>query len=144
LVDQIIALESGDLKTLPEDVYLRGFICRLAAALHLDAKSLLQKLPSPDIAKNTLPSWYQDPQSSGNCIKPIHIYLGYSTLVAGALGGLAVINPQETRSLLPDLPTMFTSPNSSPPEQDSLKNKSEINSQIQEASRSIAPPESSS
>lgn len=141
---QIIALESGDLKTLPEDVYLRGFICRLAAALHLDTQSLLQKLPPPDITKNTLPSWYHDPQSSGNYIKPIHLYLGYSTLMAGALGGLAVINPQETRSLLPDLPTIFTSPNSPAPEQNSPKNKSGMNSQIQETSRSIAPPESSS
>lgn len=141
---QIIALESGDLKTLPEDVYLRGFICRLATALHLDAQSLLQKLPPPDIAKTTLPSWYHDPQSSSNYIKPIHLYLGYSTLVAGALGGLAVINPQETRSLLPDLPTIFNSPNSPTPAQNSLKNKSEINSQIQETGRSIAPPELSS
>jgi cytoskeleton protein RodZ len=141
---QIVALESGDLKTLPEDVYLRGFIYRLAAALHLDTKSLLQRLPQPDIAKTTLPSWYHDPQSSSNCIKPIHLYLGYSTLVAGALGGLAVINPQETRNLLPDLPTIFTSPNSPTPDQNSPKNKSEINSQIQETSRSIAPPESSS
>ncbi len=141
---QIIALESGDLKTLPEDVYLRGFICRIAAALHLDTKSLLQRLPQPDIAKTTLPSWYQDPQSANNYIKPTHLYLGYSTLVAGALGGLAVINPQETRSLLPDLPTIFTSPNPAIPDQNSPKNKSEINSQIQETSRSIAPPESSS
>ena len=143
-IHQIIALESGDLKTLPEDVYIRGFIYRLAAALHLDTQSLLQKLPQPDIAKTTLPSWYHDPQSSNNYIKPIHLYLGYSTLVAGALGGLAVINPQETRSLLPDLPTIFTSPNPPTSEQNSPKNKSETRRQIQEASRSIAPPESAS
>lgn len=142
-IHQITALESGDLKTLPEDVYLRGFICRLATALNLDAQSLLQKLPQPDIAKTTLPSWYHDPQSSNSYIKPIHLYLGYSTLVAGALGGLAVINPQETRSLLPDLPTIFTSPNPSTSEQNSPKNKSGINNQVQETSRSISPPESS-
>lgn len=138
---QIIALETGDLKTLPEDVYLRGFIYRLAAVLHLDAPSLLQKLPHPDITKSTLPSWYQDSPSSSSYIRPIHLYLGYSTLVAGALGGLAVIMPQESRSLLPELPTIFTSPSPANLQQNNPTNKSKTSNSMQEAHRSIAPPE---
>lgn len=138
---QIIALETGDLKTLPEDVYLRGFIYRLATALHLDASSLLQKLPQPDITRSTIPSWYQHSPSSTSYIRPIHLYLGYSTLVAGALGGLAVISPQESRSLLPELPTIFTSPSPGNSQQNTPTNKSGTDNSIQEAHRSIAPPE---
>lgn len=139
---QITALESGDLKTLPEDIYLRGFIRRLAEALHLDVSSLLQKLPQLDATKTVLPSWYHDPQPSTSEITPIHLYLGYSTLLAGALGGLAMITSQETGHVLPELPTLYPTSNSSTSESNFPTNKSGINNQIREAHRSIAPPES--
>jgi len=139
-VYQIAALESGDVKILPEDVYLQGFIRRLAEALNLEVSSLLQKLPAT--IHSSLPSWHQEVQSSQSYIQPVHLYLGYSALLAGALGGLAVIAPQEIKQLIPDLPTASPSSHSYNSQDNSPTQKSETNNKIIEAHRSIAPPES--
>ncbi len=140
---QIAALEAGDSQKLPEDIYLRGFIRRLATALHLDGATLLQKLPQPDAAKEVLPSWYHGKESSQGSpigyITPVHLYLGYTTLLAGALGGLAMIAPQEQGQLPIDL----LAPADSSQQDSSRKEQSNFNNLEQQRSSSIAPPESS-
>ncbi len=142
-VYQIAALEAGDSQKLPEDIYLRGFIRRLATALHLDGATLLQKLPQPDAAKEVLPSWYHGKESSQGSpigyITPVHLYLGYTTLLAGALGGLAMIAPQEQGQLPIDL----LAPSDSSQQDLSRKEQSKSNNLDQQRSSSIAPPESS-
>ncbi len=140
---QIAALEVGDSQKLPEDIYLRGFIRRLATALHLDGATLLQKLPQPDAVKEVLPSWYHGDESNQGSpigyITPVHLYLGYTTLLAGALGGLAMIAPQQQGQLPVDLLT----PADSSQQDSSRKEQSSSNNLGQQRSSSIAPPESS-
>jgi transcriptional regulator with XRE-family HTH domain len=82
----IVALEEGQIEKLPEDIYLRGFIRRLAKALKLDGEALLAYLPIP--TTSVIPSWYKSNLTSSSNV-PIPLYIGYTALVAGAIGGLS-------------------------------------------------------
>lgn len=87
-IHQIEALEAGRIEHLPEDVYIRGFICRLSQALGLNGIAIAASVPTPDPVKSVVPSWYHDPSESGFQLRAIHLYLGYAALIAGAVGGL--------------------------------------------------------
>lgn len=98
---QIEALETGRVEELPEDIYLRGFIRRIGYALGLDGVAIAASLPAPDPAKSVVPSWYRSNSGGGLSavgfhLSPVHLYLGYAALVAGAVGGLACISQQST------------------------------------------------
>jgi cytoskeleton protein RodZ len=95
---QLKALEAGQTEHLPEDIYLRGFIRRIAATLGLNAEQLLDNLPTPDPKKAVLPSWQAPVKSKGFSIgfnfgglslQPMHLYVGYAALVAGGVAWLA-------------------------------------------------------
>ncbi|MEB3182070.1 MAG: helix-turn-helix domain-containing protein [Nostocaceae cyanobacterium] len=101
-VHMIQALENGDLESLPEDVYVRGFIRLLGNALRLDGTALAASLPTQDI-QPVRPSWGQSQSvaagsagTGGFDLRPMHLYLGYTALVAGAVGGLAFLSQQST------------------------------------------------
>jgi len=83
---QIQALEDGCLEKLPEDVYLRGFIRQLANALELDGPALVRSLS--EATTSVVPSWYRD-RASGGKVLPLHLYAGYTAVVAGAIGGMS-------------------------------------------------------
>lgn len=93
---QLEALEIGRVEQLPEDIYVRGFIRRISTVLGIDGDSLLASLPKPDPVKSVVPSWYHPPasHSSGIYLNTVHLYLGYSALIAGAVGGLAWLSNQ--------------------------------------------------
>ncbi len=87
-VHQLQAIEVGYGAHLPEDVYLRGFIGRIAKALNLDSAPLLDLLPTVDPVKAVLPTWYHPPRKSsidvgGLSLKPVHLYLGYAAVLSG-------------------------------------------------------------
>ncbi|MEM9537963.1 MAG: helix-turn-helix domain-containing protein [Cyanobacteria bacterium P01_E01_bin.42] len=88
----IKALEEGEIERLPEDVYLRGFIRRLGNTLGLNGVALTNSLPQP-VKDNTIPSWYTpDIKVNGPALASpttIQNYVGYTALVAGAIGGLS-------------------------------------------------------
>lgn len=90
------ALETGQIDRLPEDIYIRGFIRRVGDALGLDGAAMVASLPTPDVAKAMLPSWSLPEVESGTgfCLRPVHLYLGYTALMAGAVGGLAWLSQQ--------------------------------------------------
>jgi len=101
------ALENGNFELLPEDVYLRGFIRVMGNALGLDGTTLIAALPAPEIAKAILPISSKLKNSSpglGLDIRPVHLYVGYTALVAGAVGGLSVMSQQANadRAVIPD------------------------------------------
>ncbi|MEP0918534.1 helix-turn-helix domain-containing protein [Leptolyngbya sp. DQ-M1] len=87
-VHQLQAIEAGHGAHLPEDIYLRGFIHRIAKALDLNSDQLLELLPEIDPVKAVLPTWYHPPQKSaieigGMALKPVHLYLGYAAMLSG-------------------------------------------------------------
>lgn len=92
---QIDALENGRISQLPEDVYVRGFILRLCQALGLNGVVMADSLPTPpDLLKTTDSPWYQVSFGGGLQVSPIHLYLGYTALIAGAVGGLNLMSHQ--------------------------------------------------
>ncbi|MBW4569412.1 MAG: helix-turn-helix domain-containing protein [Tolypothrix carrinoi HA7290-LM1] len=101
------AIENGNIELLPEDVYLRGFIRVMGNALGLNGTSLIADLPAPEIAKAIVPISSKLKNSSpglGLNIRPVHLYVGYTALVAGAVGGLSVMSQQANsdRAVIPD------------------------------------------
>lgn len=94
---QIEALESGRIAQLPEDVYIRGFIRRLGQALGLDGVAMAESLPiPPDLSKTTVSPWYQVQFGGGIQVTPVHLYVGYTALIAGAVGGLNLMSHQSS------------------------------------------------
>jgi cytoskeleton protein RodZ len=83
---QLKALEAGQVERLPEDVYVRGFIRRVGDSLGLNGSELAASIPALDPAKTVIPSWARSPEPP--CLRPIHLYIGYAALMAGAVGGL--------------------------------------------------------
>lgn len=94
-IHQLEALETGRIERLPEDVYVRGFVRRIGNALGLDGNNLVAAIPAPDPVKSVLPSWYHpQAESGGLCLRPVHLYVGYAALMAGAVGGLTWLSHQ--------------------------------------------------
>lgn len=92
------ALENGEIETLPQDIYVRGFIRRIGDALGLDGSAMANSLPEPEPSQIAIPSvWVQDSESESDLqLRPVHLYLGYTALMAGAVGGLAWLSQQPT------------------------------------------------
>jgi hypothetical protein len=90
-IHELKALETGDFEHLPEEIYLHGFVRRLSIVLGLDSQHLLSSIPEPDVTRSVIPSWSSlaHQKSKGFYLQPAHLYLGYTALMAGAVGGLA-------------------------------------------------------
>jgi cytoskeletal protein RodZ len=92
----IEAIENGEIEKLPQDIYVRGFIRRLGDALGLDGSAMANALPKP--AASPIPSMYlsvSDSESAeGFQMRPMHLYIGYTALMAGAVGGLGWLSQQ--------------------------------------------------
>lgn len=89
------SLEKGQVEKLPEDIYIRGFIRRLGNALGLDGNAMANSLPVPDASKTMLPSWsLPETEMVGFDLRPVHLYVGYTALMAGAVGGIAWLSQQ--------------------------------------------------
>ncbi|OCR00427.1 hypothetical protein BCD67_13025 [Oscillatoriales cyanobacterium USR001] len=89
------SLEKGLIEKLPEDIYIRGFIRRLGNALGLDGNAMANSLPVPEANKNMVPSWsLSETEALGFDLRPVHLYVGYTALMAGAVGGIAWLSQQ--------------------------------------------------
>jgi len=141
-VHHIEALEAGHLDLLPEDVYVRGFIRRIGNALGLNGVALAASLPEPELFKKVIPSWYQETsrpgfQLSSIPLNSVHLYLGYTALIAGAIGGLSWMSNQSVSEVSVD-----HEPDA--PSQSSFSQKAEHQETITKPGlTSIAPPEAS-
>ncbi|NJL00754.1 MAG: helix-turn-helix domain-containing protein [Spirulinaceae cyanobacterium SM2_1_0] len=83
---RIAALEAGQLAQVEDDIYLRGFVRRLAQALELEPPALLAMLPeTPPLVR---PSWYRDEPEVDREQTALR-YVSYTAAVATLLGGLA-------------------------------------------------------
>ncbi len=132
----IQALENGRTASLPEDVYVRGFIRRIGNALGLEGDRLAASLPAPDPAKSVVPSWYRPETPAGLSLSPVHLYVGYAALMAGAVGGVHWLSAQSSPK--PELSPVQTIPSPT----------SDVKSKVSAAPKTgaiapleIAPPE---
>jgi cytoskeletal protein RodZ len=144
-IQQMEAVENANFEFLPEDVCLRGFIRVMGNALGINGTILASSLPTPGIVKSILPSWYQPHKDALDLrleIRPLHLYLGYTALVAGAVGGLSHLSQPSTTNSLVNSPVPSVSP--SPQHQTEITNKPGIKSSADgsiSVGNDIAPPE---
>lgn len=93
-VRQMEAVEKGDMESLPADVYVRGFIRVMGNALGFNGTAIAASLPSPETKESLVPSLFQSDKKTpkfGLDVSPMHLYVGYTALVAGAVGGLSLV-----------------------------------------------------
>ncbi len=95
------SIEKGYVKSLPDDVFVRGFIRVMGNHLGIDGDSLANSLPSSERNELILPPTYQPQKSLSSRqlrleLSPMHLYMGYTALVAGAVGGLSLMSGQST------------------------------------------------
>jgi len=93
----IESIENGEIEKLPQDIYVRGFIRRLGDALGLDGTAMANALPKPAqslIIANTYLSVSDSDSAEGFEMRPVHLYLGYTALMAGAIGGVGWLSQQ--------------------------------------------------
>ncbi len=94
------ALENGNWELLPDEVFVRGYIRVMGNALGLNGTALAASLPAPEPVKSVLPSRYESKKTSGSemgirlGLHPVHLYAGYTALMAGAVGGLSMLSQQ--------------------------------------------------
>jgi hypothetical protein len=98
-VRQMEAVERGDMESLPAEVYVRGFIRVMGNALGFNGTAIAASLPSSETQESLVPSLFQSNDKTpkmGLDISPMHLYVGYTALVAGAVGGLSLV--QQTKA----------------------------------------------
>lgn len=96
-VYQMEAVEKGDMESLPADVYVRGFIRVMGNAVGFNGTALAASLPTSETQEAIVPSLFQSDNKTakmGLDISPMHLYVGYTALVAGAVGGLSLVTQQ--------------------------------------------------
>ncbi|WP_413164572.1 helix-turn-helix domain-containing protein [Capilliphycus salinus ALCB114379] len=114
------ALETGQIDQLPEDVYLRGFICRLGNALGLNGTAMAASIPTPDPLQHLVPTWSKAEVDSNFYLNSVHLYLGYAAILAGSLGGIAWLSQQSApeTTIPPEMQKLLQPENSSESRQD--------------------------
>ncbi|WP_293122319.1 helix-turn-helix domain-containing protein [Microcoleus sp. bin38.metabat.b11b12b14.051] len=93
----IESIENGEIEKLPQDIYVRGFIRRLGDALGLDGTAMANALPKPapsPIVPSTYLSASDSDSGEGFQMRPVHLYIGYTALMAGAIGGVGWLSQQ--------------------------------------------------
>ncbi|MEH2223877.1 helix-turn-helix domain-containing protein [Nostoc sp.] len=94
----IEALENGNWKELSDDIFVRGFIRRYGDALGLNGVALAASLPVKAAIPVTQPFSEQSKKGMGLEIRPTHLYVGYTVLLAGAMGGLTLMSQQQANT----------------------------------------------
>ncbi|NJM19197.1 MAG: hypothetical protein HC836_06905 [Richelia sp. RM2_1_2] len=99
-IHQMEAVERGDMESLPADVYVRGFIRVMGNALGFNGTVLAASLPTSETKESLVPSLFESDKTPriGLDISPMHLYVGYTALVAGAVGGLSLISQQQSNA----------------------------------------------
>lgn len=115
------ALENGNIDRLPEHIYVRSFIHKIGEVMGLEGTGMAACLSVPLSETKVVPSWSAKDPKLGFSLSPVHLYLGYTALMAGAIGGLAWMSEQTASENLhePDPgviapATETTAPTSSP------------------------------
>lgn len=94
----IAFIENGEWEKLPEDIYVKGFIHRLGDVLGFDGKLLANNLPMPNKGLH-IPSLVAEDDELDFNLHPLHLYVGYAALMAGAVGGVGWLSQQSQPSV---------------------------------------------
>ncbi|HIK04427.1 MAG TPA: helix-turn-helix domain-containing protein [Trichormus sp. M33_DOE_039] len=148
-IHQMEAVENGSLELLPEDGFVRDYIRIMGNVLGINGTILAASLPKPGAVRAILPSWCRPQKKPSDLrleIRPLHLYLGYTALVAGAVGGLSYLSqPATTRNLLNSdvVNSPVPSDSQSPKYQTGVTNKPGIQTSPNSirVGNDIAPPE---
>jgi cytoskeleton protein RodZ len=140
------ALEDGNLSELPEPIFVEGFLNRLCKALGEDGQALALHRPKATLTHDTLTSWQRTGSSGSNGLRPYHLYAGYATLMAGALGGLATVTQQGGLASPPQASILEGEQSIAMKTIASTKNTAVQKSQLQKpiVGSDLAPPEAGS
>jgi hypothetical protein len=103
------ALEQGKLDALPEDIYIRGFIYRVANALGLEGGKLASSFPCLEFNQPWRKSNSKVDIDSEFYLNSVHLYLGYAAILAGSMGGVAWLSQQSVPdvTLPPDIQNLL-------------------------------------
>lgn len=103
------ALEQGQLERLPEDIYIRGFICRVANALGLEGGKLAASFPCLEFSAHLGQSTVKADINSEFYLNSAHLYLGYVAILASSMGGIAWLSQQTVPdvTLPPDIQNLL-------------------------------------
>ena len=106
----IEAIENGYLSKLPEDVYVRSFIHKIGDVLGLNGARLANFLPVPPKQNAPIPSWHRPDFNLDFNVSSLHLYVGYTALMAGAIGALGWMNGQSAPTTVPEPDPTLTAP----------------------------------
>lgn len=81
------ALEAGDLKQLPEPVYIQGFIRRYAEAVGMKPADFA--IADNPIGSSDQPKRQPGQFSTSPQLRPLHLYFVYTAVVVAAISGLS-------------------------------------------------------
>lgn len=98
------AIETGDLKSLPEPVYIRALIRRIGDALGLASADLAEQFPlelSNTRSRRLAMDW------SVGQLRPIHLYLFYIFVIFSAVNGLSVMMSRSLNQLQPSTASLL-------------------------------------
>lgn len=87
-VRTLTAIEEGDLKRLPEPVYVQGFIRRYADAIGVNGLEFASAFPTNIQFRPLKPSWRGTIEAQ---LRPVHLYMVYTLLVLSAVSGLSYL-----------------------------------------------------
>lgn len=89
----LTAIESGSLASLPEAIYIRGFIRRFADELGLDGNAIAHSFPLTEMANASRSplSWRRIPTFQ---LRPVHLYCLYVVLVIVSVRGISHVLKQ--------------------------------------------------
>ncbi len=92
----IESIENGEIEKLPQDIYVRGFIRRIGDAVGLNGNAMADALPKLDSIEthNSYLSVSDSDSDDGFQMNSAHLYIGYTALMAGAVGGVAWLSQQ--------------------------------------------------
>lgn len=108
-VRTLTAIEEGKLERLPEPVYVQGFIRRYADALGMNGAEFACAFPTRPSTLSARSPWRLSFRAQ---LRPLHLYLLYMVLVAGAVSSLSSLL---NRSTSPIVGTTQTSTNAIQP-----------------------------
>jgi len=95
-VRTLAAIEAGDLDRLPEPVYVQGFIKRYADAIGVNGTEFANAFPTNVSSRPIKRTWRGHIEAQ---LRPVHLYVLYTLLVIGSIGGLSYLLNRSTGQL---------------------------------------------